>query len=376
MYLYKLMSFLIPTFTFLLLLGVVVVVHELGHLLIARMNGVFCEAFSFGFGPVLWSRKDKRGTEWRISLYPLGGYVKMFGDADASSVKEVIPEGYTEADMDRMSAHRKKPWQRLLIAAGGPFANFVFSIFVFFSLGVINGAPEYDNTITVVSETTLAYNSGLRTGDTITKANNVEIKNFQDIVDQVRGSVGKQLSLEVIRGDESKIVAVEMFTRNGDEIVPVTSLGISPSGVHYKPVSVLEAVASSVTTTYRLASDNIKSIFKIASGSMSTKNVGGIISIFKVSSASAEAGIASFITMVAMISVILGAINLLPIPVLDGGSVVISTIEWIIGKPLNKRFVNAIFMAGLVVVSGLMLLGIWNDLSNIRFFNWLENLFR
>lgn len=376
MYLYKLMSFLIPTFTFLLLLGVVVVVHELGHLLIARMNGVFCEAFSFGFGPVLWSRKDKRGTEWRISLYPLGGYVKMFGDADASSVKEVIPEGYTEADMDRMSAHRKKPWQRLLIAAGGPFTNFVFSIFVFFSLGVINGAPEYDNTITVVSETTLAYNSGLRTGDTITKANNVEIKNFQDIVDQVRGSVGKQLSLEVIRGDESKTVAVEMFTRNGDEIVPVTSLGISPSGVHYKPVSVLEAAVSSVTTTYRLASDNIKSIFKIASGSMSTKNVGGIISIFKVSSASAEAGIASFITMVAMISVILGAINLLPIPVLDGGSVVISAIEWIIGKPLNKRFVNAIFMAGLVVVSGLMLLGIWNDLSNIKFFNWLENLFR
>lgn len=376
MYLYKLMSFLIPSFTFLLLLGVVVVVHELGHLLIARMNGVFCEAFSFGFGPVLWSRRDKRGTEWRISLYPLGGYVKMFGDADASSVKEVIPEGYTEADMDRMSAHRKKPWQRLLIAAGGPFANFVFSIFVFFSLGVINGAPEYDNTITVVSETTLAYNSGLRTGDTITKANNVEIKNFQDIVDQVRGSVGKQLSLEVIRGDETKTVAVEMFTRNGDEIVPVTSLGISPSGVHYKPVSVLEAAASSVTTTYRLASDNIKSIFKIASGSMSTKNVGGIISIFKVSSASAEAGIASFISMVAMISVILGAINLLPIPVLDGGSVVISAIEWIIGKPLNKRFVNAIFIAGLVVVSGLMLLGIWNDLSNIRFFNWLENLFR
>lgn len=376
MYLYKLMSFLIPTFTFLLLLGVVVVVHELGHLLIARMNGVFCEAFSFGFGPVLWSRKDKRGTEWRISLYPLGGYVKMFGDADASSVKEVIPEGYTEADMDRMSAHRKKPWQRLLIAAGGPFTNFVFSIFVFFSLGVINGAPEYDNTITVVSETTLAYNSGLRTGDTITKANNVEIKNFQDIVDQVRGSVGKQLSLEVIRGDESKTFFVEMFTRNGDEIVPVTSLGISPSGVHYKPVSVLEAAVSSVTTTYRLASDNIKSIFKIASGSMSTKNVGGIISIFKVSSASAEAGIASFITMVAMISVILGAINLLPIPVLDGGSVVISAIEWIIGKPLNKRFVNAIFLAGLVVVSGLMLLGIWNDLSNIRFFNWLENLFR
>ena len=109
---------------------------------------------------------------------------------------------------------------------------------------------------------------------------------------------------------------------------------------------------------------------------MSTKNVGGVISIFKMASQSAEAGVCSFLWMMAVLSTVLGAINLLPIPVLDGGTVLISAIEWIIGRPLNKKFVETIFMIGLLIVAGLMILGIWNDLSNCRFFVWLENLFK
>ncbi len=370
------MPFLISILTFMVLLGVVVVVHELGHLIVARANGVFCEAFSFGFGPVLFAKKDKKGTEWRWSLFPLGGYVKMFGDADASSVKETIPQGYTEEDMDRMSAHRKKPWQRLLIAAGGPFANFIFAIFVFFSLSSINGVPEYDTTITVVSEDSLAYVSGLRTGDTITKANGVDISVFGDLVGQIKKSVGKELSLELKRENSNCTLNIKMFKEENGNITPISTIGVSPKGFFYKKVSILESASSAVISTYTIASENIKSIFKIATAQMSTKNVGGIVSIFKISSASAEAGVASFVLMIAMISTILGAINLLPIPVLDGGSIVISGIEWLIGKPLNKNFINSIFMVGLFIVMGLMLLGIWNDLSNCKFFSWLENLFK
>ncbi len=370
------MPYLLSVLTFLLLLGVVVVVHELGHLIIARMNGVFCEAFSFGFGNILFKKKDKKGTEWRISLYPLGGYVKMLGDADVSSVREIIPEGYTEEDMERMSAHRKKPWQRLLIAAGGPLANFIFAILVLFSLSTINGVPEYDNTITVTSEQNLAYKSGLRTGDVITKLNGLEISNFLDIVKQIKSSVGKELHLEFTRGGETKRLNIEMFERNGNNIKPIQNLGISPKGFKYKKVPILRAAHSAIATTWHLAYTNIQAICKIATGSMSTKNVGGIISIFKVSSDSAEAGVVSFITMIAMISIVLGAINLLPIPVLDGGSIAISAVEWIIGRPLNKKFVNAIFTIGLVAVVGLMVLGIWNDLVNIRFFSWVENLLK
>lgn len=370
------MPYIVSILTFFLLLGIVVVVHELGHLVIARMNGVFCEAFSFGFGNVLYRKKDKKGTEWRISLYPLGGYVKMLGDADVSSVKEEMPDGYTEEDMERMSAHRKKPWQRLLIAAGGPFANFIFAIVVLFALSTINGMPEYDNTITVMSEQNLAYKSGLRTGDIITKANSVEISNFIDIAKQVKASSGKELNLEFKRGGKTQSLKIEMFERDDNSIKPLQSLGISPKGFKYKKISVLKAAKTAVETTWHLAVTNITSIYKIATGAMSTKNVGGIISIFKVSSDSAEAGVVSFITMIAMISVILGAVNLLPIPVLDGGSIAISAVEWVIGRPLHKKFVNVIFTIGLVAVIGLMLLGMWNDLVNIRFFNWVESLFK
>ncbi len=368
------MAFFVPVLTFAILLGVVVVVHELGHLIIARMNGVFCEAFSIGFGPVLFSRKDKKGTEWRVSLLPLGGYVKMFGDADATSVTETIPDGYTEEDMARMSAHRKKPWQRLLISLGGPLANLIFSVAVFFALAVSIGMQEPDNSVTVVSEDTLAYKSGLRTGDIITSANGIETKNFFNIVEQVKSSVGKKLVLKINRENQNKEISIDMFEKTDGKIKPIQTIGITTKGYNYKKVSIWEAAKLSLQTTYVMATQNMKAIFKIATGSMSSKNVGGIISIFNISSASAEAGVASFITMIAMISVILGAINLLPIPVLDGGSVVISGIEWIIGKPLHKTFINAIFIAGLIIVVGLMLLGIWNDLVNIKFFSWLESI--
>ena len=370
------MSFLLSLLFFMILLGVVVVVHELGHLIIARANGVFCEAFSFGFGPVLFSRKDKKGTDWRFSAFPLGGYVKMLGDADVSSVREIVPEGYTEEDMERMSAHRKKPWQRLLIAAGGPFANFIFAILVLFSLGIINGTPEYTNEINVVNEECLANEAGLKSGDAIVKANGFDIHNFEDLKKQITNSKGKELSLEIKRDDEIKNINIKMFKEENGEKKPISVIGITPFNFTYKPISILEAAKSAVVTTYTLASENIKAIFKIATSKMSAKNVGGIISIFKISTSSAESGVISFILMIAMISTVLGAVNLLPIPVLDGGSIVISAIEWIIGKPLNKKFIEAIFMIGFTIIIGLMVLGIWNDLSNCKFFSWLENLFK
>lgn len=362
--------------SFLILLGIVILVHELGHLIIARANGVFCEVFSVGFGKTIWERSDKLGTKWRISLLPIGGYVKMFGDADVSSVKERIPEGYTEEDMDRMSAHRKKPWQRLLIAAGGPASNFVFAIVVLFSLSSINGVQEYGRSITVVSETTQAFKAGLRSGDEVVKANGIEVRDFNEFREQIVKSNGKELEIEVLRDKEKLQFNINMFEEKDGEVVPIPTLGVSPREALYKRISILGAFNWAVVTTWRIASENICSIIKIATGRVSAKNVGGIISIFKISSESAEAGIASFIFMIAMISIVLGAINLLPVPVLDGGTVIISAIEWLVGRPLNRKFVETIFTIGLVIVVGLMSLGVWNDLVSCKFFVLLENLFK
>ncbi|MDR3030771.1 MAG: RIP metalloprotease RseP [Holosporales bacterium] len=370
------MGIVLSSVAFIFLICILVTVHELGHLIVARANGVFAEAFSIGFGPVLFEKKDKRGTKWRVSLIPAGGYVKMFGDADVSSVKEAMPSGYTEEDMDRMSLHRKKPWQKLLVAIAGPIFNFIFAIFVLVFLSLSKGIPEYTSVISVVGENSPAYISGLRDGDKVIKANDIEILNFDNLKEQIACSYGKDLTLEVKREDKIEKILIKMYKEENNQIVPIKMLGISPCETIYKTTGVINAVTSSVYTVYSLAANNIQAIFQIITNKLSSKSVGGVISIFKMASKSAEAGFVSFVWMLAFLSTILGAINLLPIPVLDGGTAVLSTIEWIIGRPLNKKLVETIFMIGFIIVAGLMLLGTWNDLSNCKFFVWLENLFK
>ncbi|MDR1365375.1 MAG: site-2 protease family protein [Holosporales bacterium] len=360
---------------FVILLGVVVIVHELGHLIIARANGVFCEVFSVGYGPRICEWTDRRGTKWRLSLLPLGGYVRMFGDADMSSIKEVVPIGYTDRDMDMMSAHRKKPWQRLLISIGGPAANFVFSIVVLFAVALINGVPRYSTAITVVGES-VAYSAGLRSGDQVVTANTEKINDFRELREQIVKSHGDVLKIGIKRGEAIHNISIDMFEKKENKVTPISILGVSPKEIVYEKVGLWKAFKESISTTYTIAVGNISAIFKIITGSMSAKNIGGIISIFKVSSDSASAGFLSFIFIIAMISTTLGAINLLPVPVLDGGAVVIAMIEQVIGQPLNKRFVDVIFSIGLVAVVGLMVIGMWNDLMNCKAFDLLKSYFR
>ncbi|MDR0744360.1 MAG: M50 family metallopeptidase [Holosporales bacterium] len=370
------MSVVFSTLAFIFLICVLVTIHELGHLIVARANGVFAEIFSIGFGPVLCEKTDKYGTKWRLSLIPAGGYVKMFGDADATSVKESMPSGYTEDDMNKMSLHRKKPWQKLLVAVAGPVFNLVFAVVVLVCLGLIRGVPVHTSAISVVDEASLAYISGLRNGDIVVKANGADISDFDVLREQITLSAGKELILEVKRRDKTENITIKMYKEEDNKIVPVNVIGIMPGETLYKKTSLINTITSSVYTTYFLAVNNISAILKIITNKASTKNVGGIISIFKIASKSAEAGFTSFFWMMAVLSTILGAINLLPIPVLDGGTVVISAIEWIFGRPLNKKLIETIFMIGFVIIAGLMLLGIWNDLSNCKFFVWLENLFK
>jgi regulator of sigma E protease len=367
--------FLESVVPFVVLLGVVVVVHELGHLIVARANGVFCEIFSLGYGPKICEWRDRHGTRWRLSLFPLGGYVKMFGDADVSSVKEVIPAGYTERDMDMMSAHRKKPWQRLLISLGGPVANFILSMVVLFMVTIINGVPKY-STVVTVAEDSVARSAGLQSGDEIIEVNGRQITDFKELREQIIESGGKVLEINVKRNDEMLRVSVNMFEEKDGKVVPRSVLGVAPKDVIYEKTGIVGSIKTALVTTYDMAAGNISAIFKIITGRMSATKIGGIISIFKVSADSAAAGLASFIFMIAMISTTLGAINLLPVPVLDGGAVVIAIVEQIIGQPLNKKLVDAIFSVGLVAVVGLMVIGMWNDLAGCKVFDALKSYFR
>lgn len=371
------MSIIVSTLAFIILLAILVGFHEYGHLLIARSNGVFCEAFSLGMGPVLWEKADKYGTKWRLSLLPIGGYVKMFGDADATSVKECIPEGYTEEDMQKMSAFRKAPWQRLLIALGGPLANFVLAIAVFFGINAIKGVPEPDTIISIVSQESVAYTSGLRDGDKIVSINNNKINNFIELASQIKENVGKDLNVVVNRNDKEEQFNVKLYKEEDGKKKEIKQLGITSTSFKYNKTSIGKAFVNACAMTYKIGSQNIKAIFKVfTSGKEELGNVGGLISMFKAASTSAERGIVDFLSMLAMLSVVLGAINLLPIPVLDGGTVLISAIEWVIGRRLGEKVIEIIFTIGLVIVVGLMVLGIWNDITHTELFTKITSLFK
>jgi len=370
------MGIILSTLAFIVLLAILVGFHEYGHLLIARSNGVFCEAFSLGMGPVLWEKSDKYGTKWRLSLFPIGGYVKMFGDADATSVKECIPEGYTEEDMQRMSAFRKAPWQRLLIALGGPLANFILAIVVFFGINAVKGIPEPDTTIAVVSKESVAYNSGLRDGDKIVSINNNKINNFMELTDKIKENIGKDFKIEVKRKEKTEQFNVKLYKEENGKKENIKQLGITSVSFNYNKTGIIDAFMNACEMTYKIGSQNIKAIFKVFTTGQDIGNVGGLISMFKMASTSAERGLINFLSMLAMLSVVLGAINLLPIPVLDGGTVLISAIEWVIGRRLSEKVIEIIFTAGLVIVVGLMGLGLWNDITHTAIYEKIVSLFK
>lgn len=370
------MNTLLSILAFIVLLAVLVGFHEWGHLAVARSNGVFCEIFSIGMGKKLVEWKDKHGTKWRISLFPIGGYVKMFGDADATSVREQIPEGYTEEDMQRMSAFRKKPWQRILIALGGPVANFVMAIVLLFCLGCIKGIPEPSSEITVVSEDTLAYKSGLRTKDTIIKFNDSDIKSFADLAPKLREAKGTDYTLTVMRNGVSKTLNIKMYTELDGEKKAIDKLGIRSQGYSYKKTTVSSAFSNACSKTWDITKSSVSGIAKLFQKRENIENVGGIISIFKMSAQGAGSGMSEFILILAILSAMLGAMNLLPIPCLDGGTVLINAIEWIYRRSLSEKVIEIIFSIGLVLVVGLMLLGLWNDVTHLSVFSKIASIFK
>lgn len=370
------MNILLSFLSFIVLLAILVGFHEWGHLVVARANGVFCEVFSIGMGSKLIEWKDKYGTKWRISLFPIGGYVKMFGDADATSVRERIPDGYTEEDMRKMSAFRKKPWQRILIALGGPVANFVMAIVLLFGLACIKGVPEPSNEIAVVSANTLAYKSGLRNGDKIIRFNEYNIHSFKDLIPRLQASKGRNCTVTVNRNNTQQTFNIKMYTENNGEKLPIDKLGIQSVGYSYIQTTMVNAFKNACIKTWSLTTGSVSGFAKIFQKKENAENVGGIISIFKMSAQSAGNGITEFILTLALLSAMLGAMNLLPIPCLDGGTVFINTIEWIIGHSLSERVIEIIFSVGLVFVVGLMLLGLWNDITHLSIFAKIMSLFK
>ena len=363
------MAWLIDSMTvvgpFLVVLTVLVFVHELGHYLSARRNGVKVQTFSIGFGPELLGWTDRSGTRWKLSLIPIGGYVKMFGDADATSMPGEAVEEMTEAEK-AVSFFHKRLVQRAEIVAAGPAANFLFAIIVLAGFFMTVGQPFTPADIGEVIAGSAAERAGLKPKDTIVAIDGKAIERFEDIQQIVGLDDGETLQVQVRRnGQELTLTATPSVEEEKDifgNVHRIGRLGIKRTGTEFLRRDPLSAVYRAVGETWNITAGTLTAAGQMVMGRRTADELGGPIAIAQMSGVVARVGVVDLIRFMALLSVNLGLINLFPIPVLDGGHLLFYAAEAIRGRPLGQRAQEYGFRLGLALVLTLMIFVTWNDL--------------
>ncbi|EME70812.1 membrane-associated Zn-dependent protease 1 [Paramagnetospirillum caucaseum] len=364
---------------FLVILTVVVFVHELGHFLVARWNGVKVEVFSIGFGPEVWARVAADGTRWRIGLLPLGGYVKMFGDADAASAT-ASGEPMTEAEKAQAFSH-KRVGQRAAIVVAGPAANFLFAILGLMGMFMVLGQPVTQPVIGTVHPGTAAEAAGLKAGDRVTAINGRAVERFQDIQRMVRLEIEQDLSLSVRRADAQFEVTARprIIQRKGVfgdmEKVPVLGISADPSSTMVVKHGPISALGEALAETESMVRSTFIGIGQMINGTRDTDELGGPIRIAKGAGEAAQIGLASVVFYTILLSLNLGLINLFPIPILDGGHLMFYAFEAILGRPLGEKAQEYGFRIGLFLVLALMVFATRNDLVSLPIWDMVKRLF-
>jgi regulator of sigma E protease len=359
------LGYIVP---FLIVLTVLVFVHELGHYLVARRNGVKIEVFSIGFGPELFGWFDRAGTRWKLSAVPLGGYVKMYGDADASSLPSGALAVMSEADR-AVSFHHKRLTQRVAVVAAGPVANFIFAIVLLAALFATVGQPFTPPDVGQVQPGSAAERGGIRPGDTITQIDGRAIERFEDVQQAVALNGGGPMRIVVTRdGREVALDVTPQMTERTDRfgnVHRIGLLGLGRSGVEYVRRDPITACWRAIGETWSLSSGTLKAIWQMIVGARTTDELGGPLRIAQMSGEVAQGGIVAIVWFMAVLSVNLGLINLFPIPVLDGGHLLFYVAEAILGRPLGQRAQEYGFRIGLALVLTLMVFATWNDLVHL-----------
>ena len=364
---------------FLIAITVLVFVHEMGHYLVARWCGVRVEVFSVGFGREIWGRTDSRGTRWKLSWIPVGGYVKMFGEMLPPAGDRAAGPGPSSAE-ERVSFHTKALWRRAAIVFAGPFANFLFAVVLMAGIFATVGELSTPSNITAVVEGSAAERAGLRPGDVIRRIEGTEIDRFEQVARIVRMSAGIPLEIEVEReGQLIALVAIPDEVRQGEgpgASQKMGRLGISRSGggvtvIRHDPG---EAVLRGIAETFRIIGEIFRAIGQMLSGARDTSDLGGPLRIAQISGDVWQAGLLSMVAFVATLSINLGLINLFPIPLLDGGHLMFYAIEAVTGRPPGERAREYGYRMGIAMLLGLMVFVTWNDLLQLRVFDFFVGL--
>jgi regulator of sigma E protease len=353
---------------FLVVLTVLVFVHELGHYLVARRNGVRVEIFSIGFGPELFGWHDRAGTRWKVSAVPLGGYVKMFGDADPASMPGEHVHDMTEAEK-AVSFHHKRLWQRVAVVSAGPIANFVLAIALLTLIIAVRGQQFSPPDVGQVLPGSAAEAAGIKPGDVIAAIDGEPIDRFETIQRIVETNTGTPLELVIKRGgDQLSLRVTPKVVAETDRLGfshRIARLGIGRKGVDFIQRNPVSAVWYATDEAWYLTTGTLKAVWQMLIGLRSSDELSGPIGIFQLSGAVAQEGIVPLLGFAAVLSINLGLINLFPIPVLDGGHLLFYAAEAIRGKPLSQRAQEYGFRLGLALVLMLMVFATWNDLVRL-----------
>jgi regulator of sigma E protease len=366
------LGYLLP---FLFVLTVVVFFHELGHFIVARWCGVAVKVFSIGFGPEIVGFTDRKGTRWRLSWIPLGGYVKFIDDENVASASGRKAFEKLSPEDQKRSFQGKSLGQRAAVVAAGPIANFILAIFIFTAIFALFGERSTDAKVDVVNPGSVAERVGFKPGDLVISIDGQAIKSFGDMQRIVAMSPDQALHFIVDRGGQRiEITATperKEITDNFGNVIRIGLLGIqrsaSPDDWTLKRHDPLTAFKMAVHETYFVISRSLGYLYDVVTGREAADQLGGPIRIAQVSGQVATAGFLALLNLAAIISVSIGLINLFPIPMLDGGHLLFYGIEAIKGRPLSERTQEIGFRIGLAFVLMLMLFATWNDLIHLKF---------
>jgi regulator of sigma E protease len=340
-------------------LGLLIVFHEFGHFIVAKMCGVGVITFSVGFGPKLWVKK-KGETEYALSAFPLGGYVKMVG--------EDPDEDVSQADLEKSFA-RKSLIKRIAIVAAGPGFNLLLAVFLLMLVFVFYGVPVMSTQVSGVESGSPAERAGIMKGDRIVAIDGRPVSGWDELSGAIKSSGGKSLNLQIRRGDEIVNVTVQPIIKEGRSIFGERKddwmIGIGSQVTIEKGQPGL-AIVKAFYQTYDYSKLTLLAFYKMLVGEVSPRNIGGPILIAQMAGQQAQEGIGSFLAFLAVLSINLGVLNLLPVPVLDGGHLLFFLVEAVIRKPVSVKVREMAQQVGICLLALLMVYAFYNDI--VRFF--------
>ena len=369
------LSYILP---FIILILIVVFIHEYGHYYFAKKFGVGVTDFSIGFGKEIFGWNDKSGTRWKICWIPLGGYVKFFGDRNVYSQadhKEIL-EKYSEEDQKKLFT-LKPLYQRSLIVFGGPLANFVLALVIFFSIYTFVGKDFTPAVINEVQKDSPAMAGGLKQNDVILEIDGNKVESIMDVSKFITMSTDEIIDFKVKRSYDELILKIKPNIVPGEDnlgnklnkrIVGI-KLGAYNNEINHVKLGPAQAIYHATHEVYFVGISSLKYIGAMIFGKADTSQLGGPIRIAKISGQVAEFGVLAFISMMAYISISLGLVNLFPIPMLDGGHLMFYAFEKVLGRPLSQKTQEGFFRIGIFLLISLMFFTTFNDLKDLGLFN-------